>query len=75
MTMHAKFRSMRYRDGLSISEITRRTRLSRNTVKIWRREPARDAMSYRRPARALQDRCACRVAAACAGDRRQTTPP
>jgi len=49
MTMHAKFRSMRYRDGLSISEITRRTRLSRNTVKIWRREPARDAMSYQWP--------------------------
>ena len=47
LSMYAKVRRMRYRGGLSISEITRRTRLSRNTVKIWLREPARDAMNYR----------------------------
>jgi len=49
MSMYAKVRRMRYRDGLAISEIARRTSLSRNTVKIWLREPARDAMNYRRP--------------------------
>ncbi len=50
MSMYAKVRRMRYRDGLSISEIRRRTSLSRNTVKTWLREPARDTMSHRRPA-------------------------
>ncbi|WP_029889814.1 IS21 family transposase [Polycyclovorans algicola] len=49
MAMYAKVRRMRYRDGLSISEIARRTSLSRNTVKTWLREPVRSEMTYRRP--------------------------
>jgi predicted nucleic acid-binding protein len=39
MAMYAKVRRMRLRDGLSISEIARRTSLSRNTIKAWHREP------------------------------------
>ena len=35
MAMYAKVRRMRLRDGLSISEIARRTSLTRNTVKKW----------------------------------------
>ncbi len=50
MAMYAKVRRMRFRDGLSISEITRRTSLSRNTVKTWLREPVRSEMLYGRPA-------------------------
>jgi transposase len=41
---------MRFRDGLSISEIARRTSLSRNTIKGWLREPVRSELAYRRPA-------------------------
>ena len=37
MAMYAKVRRMRLRDGLSISEIARRTSLSRNTIKTWLR--------------------------------------
>src|SRR5690606_20237680 len=47
---YAKVRRMRLRDGLSISEIARRTSLSRNTIKTWLREPTRSEMKYRRPA-------------------------
>lgn len=36
--MYAKVRRLRYRDSLAISEIARRTSLSRNTVKTWLRE-------------------------------------
>src|SRR5262245_66270036 len=36
------------RDGLSISEIARRTTLSRNTIKQWLRTPVRSEMRYRR---------------------------
>jgi transcriptional regulator with XRE-family HTH domain len=43
-------RRMRLRDGLSISEIARRTSLSRNTIKGWLRGPVRTAMTYRRSA-------------------------
>lgn len=49
MAMYAKVRRMRFRDGLSISEIARRTSLSRNTIKGWLREAARSEMSYQRP--------------------------
>ena len=35
MDMLGKIRRLRFRDGLSISEIVRRTGLSRNTVKSW----------------------------------------
>jgi transcriptional regulator with XRE-family HTH domain len=48
MAMYAKVRRMRLRDGLSISEIARRTSLSRNTVKTWLRMPVRSEMKYRR---------------------------
>jgi transcriptional regulator with XRE-family HTH domain len=46
MAMYAKVRRMRLRDGLSISEIARRTSLSRNTIKDWLRGPVREAMQY-----------------------------
>lgn len=48
MAMYAKVRRLRLRDGLSISEIARRTSLSRNTIKAWLREPARREMKYKR---------------------------
>lgn len=48
MAMYAKVRRMRFRDGLSISEIARRTSLSRNTIKGWLRESGRGEMKYRR---------------------------
>lgn len=50
MAMYAKVRRMRFRDGLSISEIARRTSLTRNTVKKWLNEPAPKEMKYERPA-------------------------
>lgn len=50
MVMYAKVRRMRLREGLSISEIARRTSLTRNTVKKWLAEPARREMKYERPA-------------------------
>jgi transposase-like protein len=37
MAMNAEVRRMRLRDGLSISEIARRTSLSRDTIKAWLR--------------------------------------
>jgi transcriptional regulator with XRE-family HTH domain len=49
MAMDAKVRRLRLRDDLSISEIARRTSLSRNTIKEWLRGPVRDEMRYRRP--------------------------
>ena len=48
MAMYAKVRRMRIREGLSISEIARRTSLSRNTIKTWLNEPLRQAMVYAR---------------------------
>src|SRR5688572_8115973 len=50
MAMYAKVRRMRMRDGLSISEIARRTSLARNTIKGWLKGPARSEMAYRRSA-------------------------
>src|SRR5690348_5370836 len=50
MAMYAKVRRMRLRDGLSISEIARRTSLARNTIKGWLRGPVRSEMQYRRAA-------------------------
>jgi transposase len=49
MAMYAKVRRLRFRDGLSISEIARRTSLSRNTIKTWLKEPVRREMKYARP--------------------------
>jgi transposase len=48
MAMYAKVRRLRLRDGLTISEIARRTSLSRNTIKTWLRGPVRSEMTYRR---------------------------
>jgi transposase-like protein len=48
MAMYAKVRRMRLREGLSISEIARRTSLSRNTIKGWLRGPLRSEMRHRR---------------------------
>lgn len=50
MSMYAKVRRMRLRDGLPISEIARRTSLSRNTIKAWLKEPVKTEMVYRRAA-------------------------
>jgi DNA replication protein DnaC/transcriptional regulator with XRE-family HTH domain len=50
MAMYAKVRRMRVRDGLTISEIARRTSLARNTIKGWLRGPVRTEMTYRRAA-------------------------
>ena len=38
MAMYAKVRQLFYREKLSISEITRQTGLSRNTIKKWVRQ-------------------------------------
>ena len=64
MGMLAKIRRMHLRDGLSIREVSRRTGLSRNTVRQWLRQegvtepkyPARTSASAdgpraRRPAK------------------------
>jgi hypothetical protein len=48
MAMYAKVRRMGLRDGLSISEIARRTSLSRSTIKGCLRGPLRSEMTYRR---------------------------
>ena len=39
---------MYFRDGLSISEISRRTSLSRNTIKTWLKKPEGTEPTYRR---------------------------
>lgn len=51
MATYAKVRRMRLRDGLSISEIARRTGLARNTIKGWLRESPRSQMKYQRKIR------------------------
>jgi transposase len=48
MALMGKVRGMRLRDGKSISEISRLTSLSRNTVKKWLRTPQGSAPKYRR---------------------------
>ena len=50
--MFGKIRRMYFRDGLSLSEIARRTSLSRNTVKQWVRTPTGEERRYRRPGKA-----------------------
>ena len=48
MILYAKIRRMYFREKLSISEISRKTSLSRNTVKKWLREPDGTEAKYRR---------------------------
>jgi transposase len=40
MVMLAKIRRMHFRDGMSVREVSRRTGLSRNTVRRWLRQGA-----------------------------------
>jgi len=49
MVMYAKIRRMFYREHLTISEIQRRTSLSRNTIKKWLRASSDSAVKYYRP--------------------------
>gem|GEM_PF-5814975 len=46
MSTYAKVRRLFHRDHLSISEIHRRTGLSRNTIKAWLKETSADAYKY-----------------------------
>ena len=48
MALLGKIRRMYYRDKLSLSEIARRTSLSRNTVKKWLKSPEGAEPKYRR---------------------------
>ena len=48
MILYAKIRRMFFREHLSISEIARRTSLTRNTIKKWLRSPDGTEPSYRR---------------------------
>ncbi|WP_208856803.1 helix-turn-helix domain-containing protein, partial [Acidovorax radicis] len=48
MDMIGKVRRMRLRDQLSLSEIAKRTGLSRNTVKKWLKAPGDVAPKYER---------------------------
>ena len=48
MDMIGKVRRMKLRDQLSLSEIAKRTGLSRNTVKKWLRAPSEAAPKYER---------------------------
>ena len=46
MSTYAKVRRLFHRDQLSISEIQRRTSLSRNTIKAWLKETSPDGYKY-----------------------------
>ena len=46
MSTYAKVRRLFHRDHLSISEIQRRTSLSRNTIKAWLKETSADGYKY-----------------------------
>ena len=48
MALIGKIRGMRMRDGKSISEISRLTSLSRNTIKKWLKTPQGSVPRYRR---------------------------
>jgi transposase len=49
MSMYAKVRRMHFREKTPISEIARKTSLSRNTIKKWLKEPERSELKYVRP--------------------------
>ena len=48
MSMYAKVRRMFFREKLSISEIQRRTSLSRNTVRKWLKAEVVGELKYER---------------------------
>ena len=48
MALKGKIRALHQREGKSISEIARRTSMSRNTIKKWLKAPAEAAPKYRR---------------------------
>ncbi len=48
MALKGKIRALHQRECKSISEIARRTSLSRNTIKKWLKAPAEAAPKYRR---------------------------
>jgi len=48
MAMKGKIRAMHLREGKSISEISRRTSLSRNTIKKWLKTSSDEVPKYRR---------------------------
>lgn len=48
MATLGKIRRMYFRDKLSVSEISRRTSLSRNTIKAWLKKPEGAEPTYRR---------------------------
>jgi len=50
MEVLGKIRRLYYRDGLSLSEIARKTGYARNTVKRWLKAPEGVKPTYRRPA-------------------------
>ena len=52
MATLGKIRRMYFRDGLSLSEISRRTSLSRNTIRAWLRKPQGTEPRYQRAHRA-----------------------
>jgi DNA invertase Pin-like site-specific DNA recombinase len=48
MSLYAKIRRMHFREKLPISQIARKTSLSRNTIKKWLKEPERSELKYAR---------------------------
>jgi transposase len=46
MSLYAKIRRMYFREHTPISEIARKTSLSRNTVKKWLKAPLRGELKY-----------------------------
>ena len=52
MGMLAKIRRMHFRDGMSLREVSRRTGLSRNTVRAWLRQTEVTEPKY--PARVVR---------------------
>jgi transposase len=59
MALKGKIRALYQREGKSISEIARRTSLSRNTIKKWLKAPAEAAPKYRRASLARQAGAVC----------------
>jgi transposase len=53
MVMYAKIRRMFYREHLTISEIHRRTTLSRNTIKKWLKEPGGSGPKFQRASKVI----------------------